>query len=250
MADNVFSRMNETACPTLAGSPVSGSADPPAADANPLNIDFSQQVVIKTGQQDWIASPSPGVWRKPLAREAAERGHTTSIVRFDPGSYFSHHEHPLGEEIFVLDGVFSDEHGDYGPGSYIRNPPGSGHSPFSREGCELFVKLDQFDPADTASVHIDTGKTKWLGGQGRLEVMPLHDFKGEHVALVKWPAGERFQPHSHFGGEEILVLSGEFKDEFGSYPAGTWLRSPHMSRHYPFVDQESVIWVKVGHLPV
>jgi hypothetical protein len=28
----------------------------------------------------------PGVWRKPLAREEAERGRTTSIVRFDPGS--------------------------------------------------------------------------------------------------------------------------------------------------------------------
>ncbi|MGB5465194.1 MAG: cupin domain-containing protein, partial [Sedimenticolaceae bacterium] len=90
----------------------------------------------------------------------------------------------------------------------------------------------------------------WLPGQGRLEVMPLHDFKGEHVALVKWPPGERFQPHRHFGGEEILVLSGEFKDEFGAYPAGTWIRSPHMSQHLPYTDEETVIWVKVGHLPV
>jgi anti-sigma factor ChrR (cupin superfamily) len=228
-----------------------GSDAKPTARADiTLNMDFSRQVVIDTGRQGWVASPSPGVWRKPLAREAAEHGHTTSLVRFDPGSYFSRHEHPLGEEIIVLDGVFSDEHGDYGPGSYIRNPPGSGHSPFSRDGCELFVKLDQFDPADTASVRIDTRNTAWLSGQGRLQVMPLHDYQGEHVALVKWPAGERFQPHSHFGGEEILVLSGEFRDEFGSYPAGTWMRSPHMSRHYPFVDCETVIWVKVGHLPV
>ena len=50
--------------------------------------------------------------------------------------------------------------------------------------------------------------------------------------------------------KEILVLSGEFKDEFGSYPSGSWLRSPHMSRHHPFVDEPTVIWVKVGHLPV
>jgi anti-sigma factor ChrR (cupin superfamily) len=79
--------------------------------------------------------------------------------------------------------------------------------------------------------------------------MPLHDYRAEHVALVKWPAGERFQPHTHFGGEEILVLSGEFRDEFGSYPAGSWLRSPHLSRHHPYVDEPTVIWVKVGHLP-
>jgi anti-sigma factor ChrR (cupin superfamily) len=215
-----------------------------------LNMDFDQKVVIETDRQAWQASPSPGVWRKPLAREAAESGHTTSIVRFDPGSYFARHEHPRGEEILVLQGVFSDEHGDYGPGSYLRNPPGSGHSPFSQDGCVLFVKLDQFSPDDTQSVRIDTRNTPWLPGQGGLQVMPLHDFRGEHVALVKWPPGERFQPHRHFGGEEILVLSGEFKDEFGSYPAGTWLRSPHLSQHYPYVDEETVIWVKVGHLPV
>ncbi len=214
-----------------------------------LNMDFDQKVVIDTTRQDWVPSPSPGVWRKPLAREEAECGHTTSIVRFDPGSHFSRHEHPLGEEILVLEGTFSDEHGDYGPGAYLRNPPGTGHSPFSKDGCVLFVKLDQFSPDDTTPVRVDTRNTSWLPGQGQLQVMPLHEFRGEHVALVKWPAGERFQPHRHFGGEEILVLSGEFKDEFGSYPAGSWLRSPHLSQHYPFVDEETVIWVKVGHLP-
>lgn len=215
-----------------------------------LNMDFGAKVVVDTGGQDWMPSPSPNVWRKPLAREEAERGHTTSIVRFGPDSFFPEHVHPLGEEILVLEGVFSDENGDYGPGSYIRNPPGSRHSPFSREGCVLFVKLDQFDPADTATVRIDTRATGWLPGHGGLEVMPLHDFRGEHTALVKWPAGERFQPHTHYGGEEILVLSGEFRDEFGRYPAGSWLRSPHMSRHHPFVDAPTVIWVKVGHLPI
>ena len=71
-----------------------------------------------------------------------------------------------------------------------------------------------------------------------------------HVALVKWPQGERFQPHRHFGGEEILVLSGRFKDEHGEYPAMTWMRSPHMSQHFPFVDEPTVIWVKTGHLPI
>lgn len=215
-----------------------------------LNMNFDDRVTIDTNRQDWETSPMVGVWRKPLAREEVERGHTTSIVRFDAGSHFSRHEHPLGEEILVLEGVFSDEHGDYGPGTYLRNPPGSGHTPFSKTGCVLLVKLDQFAPDDTSPVCIDTRSTPWLPGQGRLEVMPLYDFRGEHVALVKWPAGERFQPHRHFGGEEIFVLSGEFRDEFGRYPVGSWLRSPHMSKHQPFVDEDTLIWVKVGHLPV
>ena len=110
---------------------------PDPAFSSALNLDFTRRVAVETGQQDWITSPSSKVWRKPLEREAAETGHTTSIVRFDPDSHFHEHEHPLGEEILVLDGVFSDEHGDYGPGTYIRNPPGSRHSPFSREGLSL-----------------------------------------------------------------------------------------------------------------
>ena len=78
--------------------------------------------------------------------------------------------------------------------------------------------------------------------------MPLHSHDVENVALVKWPAGEKFVPHSHFGGEEIMVLEGEFKDEHGSYPKGTWIRSPHLSRHHPWVEKETIILVKTGHL--
>ncbi len=186
-----------------------------------INMDFSQRLVIKTGEQDWVASPAAGVWRKPLEREAKESGHTTSVVKYEPNSQFSTHPHPYGEEILVLEGVFSDEHGDYPAGTYLRNPPGSQHAPFSKDGCVILVKLNQFDPNDLETVRINTNQTEWLPGIGGLEVMPLHNFEHEHVALVKWPKGEKFQPHRHFGGEEIFVLSGEFKDELGEYPTHT-----------------------------
>jgi len=213
-----------------------------------LNMNFNETVVIETNQQEWQASPMAGVWRKPLAREAAEHGHTTSVVRFDPGSYFSTHSHPVGEEILVLEGVFSDEHGDYPAGSYLRHPPGSSHRPFSREGCVIFVKLDQFDAGDTQTLRIDTNSNEWLPGYGELQVMPLHEHVHESVALVKWPQNARFQPHRHFGGEEIYVISGTFLDEWGIYPAGTWIRNPHNSEHCPYVQDETIIWVKTGHM--
>ncbi len=213
-----------------------------------LNMELDKVVVIDTNEMDWEASPSAGVWRKPLAREAAEHGHTTSVVRYDSGSAFSAHAHPLGEEIFVLDGVFSDEHGDYPAGTYLRNPPGSRHSPRSEAGCVLLVKLDQFDPADLATVRLDTNRGDWLPGEGRLEMMLLHDFAYESVVLLRWPANSRLDPHVHFGGEEIFVLSGTLYDEYGRYPAGTWLRNPHNSEHCPYVEEESVIWIKTGHL--
>jgi len=214
-----------------------------------LNMDFNQRVVINTNESNWVTSPHPGVWRKPLAREDAERGHATSIVRYEAGASFSQHGHPSGEEILVLEGTFSDESGDYPAGTYFRNPEGFNHAPFSKEGCVILVKLHQFQTDDRQRVSTDTNTAGWLAGHGNLQVLPLHNFNGESVALVRWPAGERFQSHVHPGGEEIYVISGELIDEQGRYPAGTWIRSPHMSRHHPYVEQDTLIWVKVGHLP-
>lgn len=213
-----------------------------------LNMNFTEKVVINSQLEPWIASPREGVWRKPLARENAENGHATSIVKFEAGANFNEHDHPLGEEILVLSGTFSDHTGDYHAGTYFRNPEGFKHAPFSREGCTLLVKLHQFQNGDNEHVVIKTHTSSWSRGMGNLMVLPLHSYKGESTALVKWPKGERFQPHQHFGGEEIYVINGEFIDEHGHYPQGCWIRSPHMSSHHPYVEQDTLIFVKVGHL--
>ncbi|MGM0670666.1 cupin domain-containing protein [Thioalkalivibrio sp.] len=213
-----------------------------------LNLDLNRPVVVETAAQSWSGSRADGVVRKPLEREQAEAGRATSIVQFQPGARFPPHTHALGEEILVLDGVFSDETGAYPAGTYLRNPPGSRHTPHSDPGCTLFVKLEQFAPEDREKVVVDTRSAPFQPGIGGLRVLHLHRFGTEHTALVHWPAGEHFQPHRHWGGEEILVLSGEFIDEHGRYPAGTWIRSPHSSQHDPWVEEETLIYVKTGHL--
>ena len=101
-----------------------------------LNADFSKRVVMRTAQMDWQASPSAGVWRKRLELAGdVEKGRVTSVVRYDAGSAFAPHDHPEGEEFLVLDGVFSDEHGDYPAGSYLLNPRGFRHAPRSAPGA-------------------------------------------------------------------------------------------------------------------
>lgn len=220
-------------------------------DTTRLNADFAQRVVVAPpGANGWLASPQPGVHRHRLDRIGDEVARATSIVRYAAGSSFSRHAHGGGEEFLVLEGTFSDEHGDYPAGSYVRNPPGTAHTPFSREGCTLFVKLWQFAAGDTEPVRIDTNRTEWLPGTAPgLQVMPLHEFDGVSTALVRWAPHTRFDAHTHPGGEEILVLEGRLCDEFGAYPAGTWLRSPRWSRHEPFTaDEGARIYVKVGHL--
>lgn len=214
-----------------------------------VNANFDERIVIDTLKSGWVSSPVPGIERIMLDRLGAEDARATSIVRYAAGTTFTPHEHPLGEEFLVLSGVFSDEHGDYPAGTYVRNPPGSSHTAYSQQGCELFVKVRQFDAADNKRVVIDTRNAVFRQGLvSGLKVLPLHEFGTEHAALVRWAPGTKFQAHTHWGGEEIYVLEGVFSDEHGDYSAGTWLRSPHMSVHSPYSNPGCLIYVKVGHL--
>lgn len=216
-----------------------------------INADHKLAINIHPDTLPWVASPIAGIERRLLERNGAEQARATSIVRYAAGTQFTLHTHELGEEIFVLEGIFSDEHGIYPAGTYIRNPPGSSHSPSSATGCTLFVKLRYMQPNDTQRIVIHTHTTQWLPGLiDGLSVMPLSEFQGEHTALVRWQPGTYFQAHRHYGGEEILVLEGTFQDEHGNYPSGTWLRSPHQSMHQPFSESSCTIFVKVGHLDI
>ncbi len=216
-----------------------------------LNADFAQRAVVRPDDYDWVESPMPGVERMMLDRIGDEVARATSLVRYAPNSEFSRHEHTGGEEYMVLDGVFSDEHGDYPVGSYVRNPIGTSHTPrIGPEGCLIFVKLQQFEAEDQDQKVIDINSTPWQPGLvPGLEVMPLHEYAAENVAMVKWAPNTEFKPHTHWGGEEILVIEGTFHDEHGEYPAGSWLRNPHQSRHTPYTREDgALIYVKVGHL--
>lgn len=215
-----------------------------------LRDDFSQRVVDRAPEATWHASPAQGVSRRLLDRVGDEVARATSVVRYAAGSRFDHHVHGGGEEILVLDGVFSDDSGDHPAGTYLRNPPGSGHAPFSVGGCTLFVKLWQFAATDTAPVRIDTRTALWRPGRlPGLSVLPLHEHDGVATSLVRWAPHTDYPTHTHVGGEEIYVLDGVYNDDLGSYPAGTWMRSPRWSRHAPFTGPEgALIYVKVGHL--
>ena len=215
-----------------------------------LNTDPSLRCVVHTPSLDWVASPAPGVWRRLLERDGGEVARATSVVRYEPGARFEAHTHGGGEEILVLEGVFEDEHGRYGPGTYLHNPAGSTHAPFTREGCTLLVKLRQLDVRDQQRVVVDPRSTPWRQGlvEG-LQVLPLHSFETQHTALVRWAPQTFFNPHRHWGGEEIFVIEGVFSDEHGDYPAGSWLRNPPGSVHRPWSEAGCTIWVKTGHLP-
>lgn len=216
-----------------------------------LRADFSQREIVLPDDYTWVDSPAPGVERMMLDRIGAEVARATSLVRYAPSSQFPPHTHSGGEEFFVLEGEFADEHQRFPAGSYVRNPIGTSHSPaVGPDGATIFVKLHQFDKADQTPVVVQTRKAQWQAGlvEG-LSVLPLHHYLHEQVALVQWQPGTRFNQHRHWGGEEVFVLDGCFYDEHGRYPKGSWIRSPTGSEHTPFTESEgALIYVKVGHL--
>ncbi len=72
---------------------------------------------------------------------------------------------------------------------------------------------------------------------------------GEEVArvtsIVRYAPKSYFSEHSHSGGEEYLVLEGTFSDNYGDFPAGTYVRNPVSSRHTPHSESGAIIWVKL-----
>jgi anti-sigma factor ChrR (cupin superfamily) len=216
-----------------------------------VNADFTRRVVIATDTLPWIASPQAGVERRLLDRIGGEVARATSLVRYAPASAFPAHEHGLGEEFFVLSGVFSDEHGDYGEGTYVRNPPRSRHTPRTAGGCTIFVKLRQMPPTETMRIVIDTTKATWKPadpkGPIRLPLYLAPDTR-ESVTLEKMLPGAHLIEAERPGGEEIFVLSGELSDRYGSYGAGTWIRNPAGSCTGFGSEGGATYWAKRGHL--
>jgi anti-sigma factor ChrR (cupin superfamily) len=212
-----------------------------------LHVDKTERVVVDTRAAEWTPSPEPSVHRIMLDRDGDEVARATSIVRYAPGSRFKEHAHGRGEEILVLDGEFRDEHGVYPAGTYIRNPWGTRHSPFSPSGCVLFVKLRQMPEDDRESVVLDVAVAHCaLDDRHTEREVVLHETGVERVSLVRWASGHVDARHEHPDGEEFLVLEGELADEHGRYTAGTWVRQPARSAHAPFTERGCLIWVKRG----
>lgn len=213
-----------------------------------LNTDFSQRLLIDTNAVPWTPSPTPGVDRRMLDRIGGEVARATSIVRYAPGSLFPPHTHDGGEEFIVLDGVFQDEHGDYPPGTYIRNPPTTRHKPGSASGCTIFVKLWQFDPADRMSVKIDMNEVPLLVVRPGVLAATLYEDARETVRLHQWAPGARIEEYMP-GGAELLVLDGTFSEAGEALHPFSWLRIPIGGKLNAVAGEKGArVWIKRGGL--
>lgn len=109
------------------------------------NID---KYVVKSELKEWTALIEngvhyKGVFVKSLRFDKDKERSTTILLKFEPNSSYPYHNHPAGEEIFVLQGSCEIENSILTQGDYLYTPPNSKHSVKSVSGCTLLLVIPE-----------------------------------------------------------------------------------------------------------
>jgi anti-sigma factor ChrR (cupin superfamily) len=103
------------------------------------------------------------------------------------------------------------------------------------------------DLSERIILHAD--RLEWHASPIQEVERQMLDRVGDEVAratsVVRYAPNTEFTPHTHDGGEEILVLDGCFSDERGDYSAGMYLRNPPGSHHAPYSNDGCTLFVKL-----
>jgi len=106
--------------------------------------DDDQYLRINCHDSPWQDTDQTGIELLPLFARGSEQ---IALQRWAAGSQIELHDHPRGEEIYVLEGELADEHGRYPAGTWLRQPAASAHAPFSKSGCTLYIKVGHLPSA-------------------------------------------------------------------------------------------------------
>ena len=220
------------------------------SESNALNGNMRIRAVVDTTKLDWTASPSGTVERKRVHLVGGpESGQVTSVVRYLPGAAFPEHDHPEGEEIFVLEGTFSDQLGHATAGMHVFNPEGHRHAPYSEEGCLILVKLRQYAGEGRTYQRVVTGDLEWQPTHAtgvRAKLIYEDPRFPDRTSLEEWEAGASPGPRVFEGGVEIFVIEGELTEGDAHYQAGTWLRCPDGDTLDARTAERTILYVKTG----
>lgn len=96
--------------------------------------------VVRSGEAVWRALSVAGA-SVTVLRADRETGESTVLVRFEPGTRFPAHNHPGGEQVFVLEGDLQIGRDRLKTGDYLYTPPNHAHAASSEGGCVFLVAL-------------------------------------------------------------------------------------------------------------
>ena len=212
------------------------------------HINLLSRVAVPPESINWVQTDFTGIWFGCFESDDEVQEHpVTMLTRFDPGGFFPLHGHPGGEEILVVKGNFLDERGVHPPGTYMLNPEGFIHRPYSEEGCLTFVKLRQHGGKTRQQVKTNIFNGSWQQGiipQIQVQLLYEQVDYSEKVWIERWLPGAQLTNFVEPEIKEIFVIEGTWSDELGTYPAGSWLRYPPNCLYQPSSKTGCLIYVK------
>lgn len=104
--------------------------------------------IVKTNQSEWLPLIEggvhyPGIFVKSLRYDSINKRSTTILLKFEPGAAYPYHNHPAGEELFVLNGEAIIENVKFLEGDYLYTPANFKHSVSTEKGCTILFVVPQ-----------------------------------------------------------------------------------------------------------
>lgn len=102
--------------------------------------------LARSQQLEWqpLAEPGvTGVYSKELLFDHETQRAPTILLKFDAGATYPAHNHPGGEEVFVLEGDLKLGKDHLHAGDYLYTEPNGKHAVWSQNGCVALLKVPQ-----------------------------------------------------------------------------------------------------------
>jgi len=102
--------------------------------------------LVRSAQLEWKPLDEPGitgVYVKVLRFDERNQRAPTILLKFDPGATYPAHDHPGGEEAFVLEGDINFGKHHLTTGDYLYTPPEGKHAVWTKTGCVLLLSVPE-----------------------------------------------------------------------------------------------------------
>lgn len=99
--------------------------------------------LVRTSEIEWRTLDEDGgggVYVKSLLFDAVSQRSPSILLKFDAGATYPLHDHPAGEEIFVLEGDIRLGKDELSAGDYLYTAAGNMHRVSTRNGCVIFLR--------------------------------------------------------------------------------------------------------------
>ena len=115
-----------------------------------MNTDINNYI-IRNNQKEWQPLIEKGIHYYgisvlSLRFDEVKQRSTTILLKFEPGATYPYHNHPGGEEIYVLNGEAILENITLYEGDYLYTPVNFKHSVTTQTGCiMLFIVPEEVE---------------------------------------------------------------------------------------------------------